>query len=80
VPTEQIGAYIIEYAGQWLRFGKAWGAYLAIYDARPSNPAHRHCVFARRRVCLETVCLTQEAAEQRARELGIEKVRPARRA
>lgn len=73
MPTEQIGNYIIEYSGEPLKIGRAWGAYLTVYMASP-NPAHRNSLLPRHRVGLDTVFLTQDAAEERAREVGIAKL------
>ena len=72
MPTEYIGEYLVEFTGEPLSIGKGWAAYLTIYAV--SNPLHRTSLFPKRRVCLDTVFLTQEAAAERARELAIEKI------
>lgn len=73
MPSEYIGDYLVEYTGEPLCIGKGWAAYLTIYAASP-NPAHRTSILPKRRVCLDTVFLTQEAAAERARELAIAKI------
>lgn len=73
MPSEQIGNYILEYAGEPLRIGSGWAAYLTIYSTSP-NPAHRTSIFPRRRVRLDTVFVTQAAAEDCAREVGMSKI------
>jgi hypothetical protein len=73
MPTEYIGEYLVEYTGEPLSIGKGWAAYLTIYAVSP-NPAHRTSIIPKRRVCLDTVFLTQEAAAERARELALEKI------
>ena len=75
MPTEYIGEYLVEYSGEPLRFGKGWAAYLAIYDVS-RNPAFRTGIFPKRRVCLDTVFITEEAAANRAREVALVKIGP----
>lgn len=73
MPTEYIGDYLVEYSGEPLRFTEGWGACLAIYDLS-RNPAFRASIFPKHRVCVDTVFTTEEAAEQRAREIAIDKI------
>lgn len=73
MPAEQIGDYLIEYSGERLKIGRAWGAYLTVYLAA-SGTVHRTRILARHRVGLDTVYLSQEAAEARAREAGMAKL------
>lgn len=72
MPTEYIGEYLVEYAGEPLSIGKGWAAYLTIYAV--SNSLHRTSIFPKRRVCLDTIFLTREAAEEHARKVAIAKI------
>jgi hypothetical protein len=73
MPTEYIGEYLVEYSGEPLRYGKGWGAHVAIFDVS-RNPAFRASLFPKQRVCLETVFPTEEEAAERAREVAVMKI------
>lgn len=78
MPTERMGDYLVEYAGEPLSVGPGWAAFLTIYTTTP-NPAHRTSLFPRQRVRLDTVFLTRDAAEEAAREVAEDKITGSRR-
>jgi hypothetical protein len=66
VPTEQIGDYEIDYAGEHLTEVEGWGAFVTIYGPS-TNPMHRNALVAHQRVAVEHVFVSEEEALAEAR-------------
>lgn len=70
MPTTVIDEFEIEYEGVHLPAQSGWGAYLTIHG--PSkNPMHLATIFQRQHVSVETVFLTQQAAEAEAHKVAL---------
>ena len=66
MPTEQIGDYEIEYAGERLQDVDGWGAFVTVYGPS-TNPMHRNALVPRERVAVEQVFASEEEAQAEAR-------------
>lgn len=66
MPTEKIGDYEIEYAGERMPDVDGWGAYVTIYGPS-ANPMHRNSIVPTQRVAVEHVFATRQEAEVQAR-------------
>ena len=65
MPTEQIGDYEIEYAGERLEDVDGWAAWVTVYGPS-TNPMHRNALVPRQRVALEQVFASETEAEAAA--------------
>jgi hypothetical protein len=65
VPTEQIGDYEIEYAGERLEDVDGWAACVTVYGPS-TNPMHRNAVVPHQRVALEHVFASESEAQAEA--------------
>ena len=54
MPTEQIGDYEIEYAGEHLNEVEGWAAFVTVYGPS-TNPMHRNALVPHQRVAVEQV-------------------------
>lgn len=66
MPTEQIGDYEIEYAGERLADREGWAACVTIYGPS-TNPMHRNALVPHQRVAVKHVFATEEEAQAEAR-------------
>ena len=66
MPTEQIGDYEIEYAGEHLNEVDGWAACLTVYGPS-ANPMHRNALVPHQRVAVEQVFASEEEALAAAR-------------
>jgi len=66
VPTEQIGDYEIEYAGERLTDVEGWAAFVTVYGPS-TNPMHRNALVPHQRVAVEQVFDSEEGALAEAR-------------
>ena len=66
MPTEQIGDYEIEYAGERLEDVDGWAACITVYGPS-TNPMHRNVLVQHQRVAVEQVFATEEEALAEAR-------------
>jgi len=66
VPTEQIGDYEIEYAGEHLNEVEGWAAFVTVYGPS-TNPMHRNALVPHQRVLVERVFASEEEALAEAR-------------
>ena len=66
MPTEQIGDYEIDYAGEHLAEVEGWAAFVTVYGPS-TNPMHRNALVPHQRVLVERVFATEEEALAEAR-------------
>ena len=66
MPTEQIGDYEIDYAGERLEDVDGWAACVTVYGPS-ANPMHRNAVVPHQRVAVEHVFASEEEAQAEAR-------------
>jgi hypothetical protein len=66
VPTEQIGDYEIEFAGEHLPDVDSWAAFVTVYGPS-TNPMHRNALVPHQRVAVEHVFASEEEAQAEAR-------------
>jgi len=67
--SKPVGDYVIEYSAIPL-YGGGWGAAVAIYGPA-FTPLHRNCLLPLRRVSLQTVFPTRQAAEEHAEKMAL---------
>ena len=70
MPTEQIGDYEMEYAGEPLTDVEGWGAFVTVYGPS-TNPMHRNALVPHQRVAVEQVFASEEAALAEAKTAGL---------
>lgn len=66
MPTEQIGDYEIDYAGERLTEVEGWAAFVTVYGPS-ANPMHRNALVPHQRVAVEQVFASEQAALAEAR-------------
>ncbi|MGI4846859.1 MAG: hypothetical protein ACRYGK_01785 [Janthinobacterium lividum] len=71
MPSEIKGAFQIDYAGVEALDGQGWTSRVTIYGPC-SNPMHRTIVFEEQRVLVDQVFASEQEAEQKALQAGLE--------
>lgn len=66
MPTEQIGDYEIDFAGEHLPDMEGWAAFVTVYGPS-TNPMHRNALVPHQRVAVEQIFATEEEAVAEAR-------------